>query len=145
MSTKLFGTCCCGVGELNNISHSRNPAEILLRVSRDLRDGFQDPKEPVFQAHPRPFIMFTGVVGPVNNLSHARTSRHDDYGQTFANYIQAKGLGEITVTEPGQNWTGNYLKVWLWRVDYNKLIPYLDQLEEEDRKNKHPFGYGHGV
>lgn len=120
---EMRGTACCGLWEVNNLSHCGTPADALRELSRFLR--------PADWHVTVPFILFTGIVGPVVNQGHARSNRTDDYGEAFAAFLEANKLGEVTRSQVRQSWTGNFLRVWLWHPCYETLVPFLDKLENK--------------
>lgn len=117
----MHHTSCCGVREINNLSRAESPEDALRGIARWLRPSDWNVLVP--------FITFTGVVGPIISKGHTRSDRTDDYGETFARFLERNNLGEVTRSQVRQNWTGNSLKVWIWHPDYTTLVPFLDGLE----------------
>ncbi|HVI40763.1 MAG TPA: hypothetical protein VM577_08895 [Anaerovoracaceae bacterium] len=74
-----------------------------------------------------PYVLFTGVTKRL--IPDHASRRTDDYGETFAKYLEANGLGTVTRSEERANWTGNTLKVWIWHPNYDNLFRHLELLE----------------
>ena len=118
---KLYGTKCCGVLEIDGLSSCPTP-EIALN---NLAYYFNEGRVPE-----APFITFTGVVkkSDLDILGHARSERTDNYGEAFARYIEENGLGTIVRSEPRVSWSKNTIMIWIWQVDYSRLMPFLREL-----------------
>ena len=118
---KLYFTRCCGVHEIDGLSSCQTP-EIALN---DLAYYFNEGKVPE-----APFIIFTGVVknSDLDTIGYARSERTDNYGETFARYIEENRLGTVVRSEPRVSWSKNTISIWVWSVDYFRLMPFLKTL-----------------
>lgn len=125
----LSGTKCCGVGELNELGSMKTPEEAMRGIEKGLRDGFSW----FGSAHLRPFIMFTGVTKRV--VEDHSSGRVDDYGQSFADFLEKGGMGKVIASEERVNWTKNPLKVWIWHPEY-KMVWAWYQMDKEAQKAK---------
>lgn len=111
---RLRETGCCGMLELEDISAKERPEQVIdgmLSALQGITGGF---------SHLKPFITFTSVVKRVTG-DHA-SNREDDYGLALANYITQNDLGTVHDSIPeARNWTGNYIKIWVWTLNYPAL------------------------
>lgn len=109
----LTTTKCCGLDEIDNLSHSNTPFDALMNLRPEFIEGAR------WTLYPRPFVMFTGVVDRVVN-DHA-SGRLDNYGQAFADFIVEQGLGQVVASPARVSHSRNTLQVWIWSVDYVAL------------------------
>jgi hypothetical protein len=129
----LNGTKCCGVLEIDDLSTCSTPEKALIGIAQALRTGythrwgFVDESGDMKYNFPVPFVTFTGVVKRKIN-DHA-SGRKDNYGQAFADYLESNELGLVLDSYERKNWTGNTIKLWIWHPDYDKLLPFLANLE----------------
>lgn len=122
--TAIKSTTCCGLVEFENISHSRNPEEILRSVGRDF-----NLKSSMFSTWRAPLAIFTGVTKRV--VPDHASGRTDNYGQEFADYIIKNGLGSVVESHEVRNhW--NLIKVWVWEIDNNALECWFDEREVKE-------------
>lgn len=120
----MFATRCCGLFELEGISTVPTPESAFIEAMGQIRR---------LSAHIiPPFIMFSGVTRLTDDpesAKHARQDRHDNYGENLAFYLMLHGLGTVTSTEERQNWSTNYIKVWIWHIDHTKANKYYETLQ----------------
>ena|SRR3990167_9141073 len=99
---EIIDTACCGLLEIDGLSHYNNSKEAMLDVCHEL--------ELKYNSKPNcAFLLFTGVV-------------KDEYGQKFAEYIRKHKLG--TVKAGGESYNPNsthIINAWLWKVDGQRL------------------------
>ena len=117
--TKLQTTSCCGMIEIVNLSHSTLPKDALVTLQAGLTYGIAlGPDDP--RRRPPGFVLFTGVVD--RTMPDHASSRLDNYGKKFADFIEANGLGDVISTQPVVNsFTGNKVVAWIWTVDHARL------------------------
>lgn len=116
----LNPTKCCGMLEINDLSTTNSPLEALRAISARLLAGYDHLGTP----KPVPYVIFTGVTQRVVR-DHA-SGRVDNYGEDFAVFLEANGLGPVTRSEARRNWTANTIMVWIWHPDYARVWPFLD-------------------
>jgi hypothetical protein len=120
------------VKEIDNLSQMSSPEDALMGIAAALRTGYEHKsgfrgRDGIWKYNfPVPFVTFTGVVR--REVPDHASRRVDDYGTAFAAYIQEHGLGTIIRSETRENWTTNDIAIWIWQVDYNRLLPHLDSL-----------------
>ena len=136
---QLVRTKNCGIGEINWLSSAKSPLEALQTLHSVLYRGITWPPLPDHSGSRTgvrfPFLIFTGVV-PLE----AQRERKN-YGQNFADYITENNLGGVvTVPAARKNWTGNFIQIWVWEPDYDKLWALLGPAPEFVIK-----GEGNGV
>ncbi|HVI39910.1 MAG TPA: hypothetical protein VM577_04550 [Anaerovoracaceae bacterium] len=125
---ELHSTHCCGLMEINNLSHANGPEDALKSLADTLRTGYKHPYGFNGKYNfPVPYVLFTGVTKRV--IKDHASGRVDNYGEVFAKYLEANGLGTVTRSEERANWTGNTLKVWIWHPNYDNLFRHLELLE----------------
>ena len=123
----LNRTKCCGVLEIDDLSHCNSPEEALRSLAKDLRIGYVHNSSFGEKSNvPVPFVTFTGVVGRA--IPDHASERMDNYGEAFANYLEHNGLGVVLDSYDRKNWTGNMIRLWIWHPDYEVLFPFLDKL-----------------
>lgn len=128
-TTVLGGTRCCGTYEMDNLSASLTPADALW----NLKSWLNTPYGNMFA---KAFIVFTGVVKMCQQKQDAHyvsqphpTFRTDNYGQAFADFLEANSLGKVTGSSEKVNpASGNLMKVWIWEPDYPALVKYYAKL-----------------
>jgi len=117
LATTLRHMDCCAAAEIVNLSESASPGVALAAILPDLLG--RPFNKPVF-------VVFTGVTVVREQEGfegHARTSRRDDYGRAFKEFIENNEFG--TVHESGErvnNNSGNSLRMWVWEPDYRKFL-----------------------
>lgn len=107
-------TGCCGVLELVDISRAQTAEDViracLPEIMRLTCEGVKK----------KPFIYYTGVVDRV--IADHASVRVDNYGQALTDYIREHKLGEVIDNiPPDRNYSGNTIKIWIWRPDYQAL------------------------
>ena len=156
--TELWMTKCCALIEVKNLSDSKTSEEAFLSIYDQLATkGAQKVYEvpemvdsttgaitPAYMkkgkdsvGFSRPFIMFTSFVGDDAHkvAGHPNQQRLTNYGEEFTKFILENDLGTVTETEPGQNFTGNFVKVYIWKPDYARVKQvYKDILEQEKQE-----------
>ena len=106
---------------IDNLSSMSDPSSALFGIARSLRYRHSTNSAPVF-------ITFIGVVkqgSGVHAEGHARSSRNDNYGQAFADYLRANKLGTVTASEPRVSFSKNTIQMWIWHPDYTELWKFL--------------------
>lgn len=123
---------CCGVRELHNISHSKSPADTiqLLQPYFETVDGNEVGKAGNARTgYQKPFLIFT-------QASHAYPTPKN-YGNQLRDFIIQHDLGTVTVTEsPLANWTGNYIKVFVWAINPDGIKAYYKSLVKAVQTDK---------
>lgn len=114
VKTTLSCTKCCALMEMDNLSASETPKEAF------------DAIFPTLYSWHASLVIFTGIVviGERRKITSGMhpTPREDNYGQTFADWIVENGLGTITASEETLNAkSGNHVRVWIWKVNTEKL------------------------
>lgn len=95
------GIACCGVGEIDGLSDYKDSAQRALEAL--LRDNGV-PRQP--------FIIFT----------QATSARKESYGDRFKAYLEAEGLGEVSISGYKANPnSGNFVKVFVWTVNQKAI------------------------
>lgn len=117
----LHGTNCCGMGEIADLSTAKTPLEALHSLEVPLRKGY----DHFGSAKLRPFIVFTAVTTRV--LRDHASGRGDDYGQSFADFLEKNGLGPVVKSHERPNWTKNGLTIFIWHPEYDKVWKYLEE------------------
>lgn len=122
----LHGTRCCGVFEIDRLSTETDPAKAFLHaMDQVLRYNIDFP-----------FITFTGVVKftrtPESYL-HVGTARDDNYGETFAKWIEENKVGTIVRSEARRNWSENDIQIWIWQIDRPAAYALYAKLDAEER------------
>lgn len=113
MATELKKTSCCGVGEINNLSHSADPKAAVLVVGSDIVNNQMA------------LVTFTGVTKRVRE-DHAMSGRKDNYGDQLAQFVENSGLGDVVFSGDILNpRTGNTIGLWVWRVKRDVLARWL--------------------
>ncbi len=115
--TSLNKTCCCGVREIDMLSKSVTPFDAMKQIARDI----------ITTVEKGPFITFTGTVITPNHCHGAK--RDNNYGQDFADYIEANGLGTVIAIPPQVSWTRNTVGLWVWTVNYDGVRAWIKKLE----------------
>lgn len=109
---------CCGMWEINNISHADTPDQVIKTVGGHLIQTRY------------PFVIFTGVVDRVVR-DHA-SDREDNYGRKLSQYLRKNKLGTIKVSDAVTNpRTGNKIRVWLWQPNFETLGKHVRLLREQ--------------
>lgn len=112
MAIELRQTGCCGMKEIDNLSHVALPADAL----RDIALPLHITKTT--------YAIFSGVTKRTAP-DHA-SSRMDDYGRSFADYLLSMGLGNVIQTNEALNLrSGNHLRVWVWQIDRDALHRWM--------------------
>src|SRR3990167_262682 len=130
MSLEIRQTGCCGMREINNLSHETNPEGALNAFLRALQKGdgptFPDGTITRIPAINFSLVMFSGVVERVRR-DHA-SDRPDNYGENFASLITRENLGEVVVSTPVVNpRTNNTIRAWIWSVNRPNLASYAER------------------
>lgn len=112
----IDGIACCGVGEIDGLSGYDSTQDALEALFRD--NGI--PRQP--------FVIFT----------QATSQRRESYGDRFKAYLEAEGLGEVSVSGYKANPnSGNFVKVFVWTVNrkaVDKLYAAFTKAEAMDRR-----------
>lgn len=78
----------------------------------------------------RPFIMFTETVDNTRTygILHPHQKMVANYGKALKEFIECHELGPVVESDKGRNFTGNYVKVYVWQPDYDKAEPLFKQM-----------------
>lgn len=112
---------CCGLRELNNLSHYGVDTEGNPRMT--LRDFYKTTygvtKERPWQEKKFRYIIFT-------EASRLYRQQHSwyGYGTKFAAYLLENKLGEVVIASEGEHINPNSLrklKMWVWTIDHDAV------------------------
>lgn len=100
---------CCGVREVEHLSHHTSPYKAMVEFARLVYNA-QAPVMARFR-----YAIFTEAQSPGKVVE-------DRYGSNFAAFITEKKLGEVVSTgyhiNPNSH---NQLRCWIWTVDHEAL------------------------
>lgn len=119
---EIKATGCCAMREIDNLSHAATVQEAMSTIGSML----------MAERREVPFVLFSGVTGRVTG-DHA-SSRKDNYGQAFMDYILANKLGNVLRSSERTNpRTANGVTVWIWEPEWFNLKVHVHNLLESRR------------
>lgn len=125
VATRLQQTSCCGLWEIQVVSSSDSPRQLIGRLWHapwEVARCFKWIKAN----QPCVWFLFTEVS------KGRHTTTPTGYGRKLADYILEHNLGQIEFqSQPGKNWTNNELTLYLWRVDWPALAEHSEALYKE--------------
>jgi hypothetical protein len=107
------------MGEIDNLSRHLTPKDAMMAAVPLLTAGLKPLGREWYRPKQVPLVMFTGVVS--REIPDHASDRDDDYGQAFADYIEAHKLGEVVASPTAINWTNNGIRAWIWKPNYEAL------------------------
>ncbi|MCA1841296.1 MAG: hypothetical protein LC723_13400 [Actinobacteria bacterium] len=114
MPIQILATGCCGMKEIDNLSLVATAQGALREVA------------PRLYALKPAFVLFSGVTKRFTS-DHA-SSRVDNYGQAFADFITKNNLGPVLATAETKNPNShNHITVWIWQMDRSALHTWMRQ------------------
>ena len=127
----------CGVFELEYISKMKDPAEVVRAFWENFKvtvGPYPDRGRQVLSK--KAFILFSATTRPLTRHIDTYKAAHANplYGKDLKKYIEDNNLGLVTESEERQNWTGNWLKIYLWHVEWLKLAEFMKAGDAEEYK-----------
>lgn len=129
----------CAMYELEYISKMQDPAEVVRAFweNPEVTLGPRIDSRTVISR--KPFILFSATTRPLTRHIEIYKAAHENpgYGKDLKKYIEDNNLGLVTESEERQNGTGNWLKIYLWHIDWDKLASMMKPLDAEEYKQWH--------
>ena len=139
MAATIHDTHCCGIKEIDNLGTEETPEAAMRSVCKAMPQNPPPAAEYFYSVEqlaarrtqpataverrlaPRySLLTFSGVV--TRRSPDHSSSRPDNYGQAFVDYIAAHNLGDVTAGPVVRNRrSGNDICMWIWRFDLDRL------------------------
>ena len=128
----------CAVYELELISEMASPADTIRSFweNPEVTVGPYPPPDGRKVLSRKPFILFSATTRPLTRHLHIYKAAHENpsYGKDLKKYIEDNNLGLVTESEERQNGTGNWLKIYLWHVEWDQLANFMKPQDAEEYK-----------
>ena len=126
----------CAMYELEYISKMQDPAEVVRAFWENPEVTLGPRVDGRYIMSRKPFILFSATTRPLTRHRDLYKAAHENpgYGKDLKKYIEDNGLGLVTESEERQNGTGNWLKIYLWHIDWNALAEFMKAGDAEEYK-----------
>ena len=129
----------CAVYELEYISKMKDPAEVIRAFWENSIVTAGPRLDGRAIQSKKPFILFSATTRPLTRHVEIYRVAHENpgYGKDLKKYIEDNNLGLVTESEERQNGTGNWLKIYLWHVEWSALQAMMKPQDAEEYKQWH--------
>ena len=126
----------CAVFELEYISKMASPADTIRSFWENSVVTICSRSDGRTINSRKPFILFSATTRPLTRHIGIYKAAHENpsYGKDLKKYIEDNGLGLVTESEERQNATSNWLKLFIWHIDWDKLQTMMKPLDAEEYK-----------